>query len=343
MTSTHSTSAPSFGGRAVPAVYVLHENEEWMPPFRAAFEAAGVPLVEWEVTGGSLDLTQEPPQGIFWSRMSASSHTRDHGHAKEYTRAVLDWLEAWGRTVINGHRVLEIEVSKVAQYVKLAAAGFDVPRTVAVFGTADLKERAREFSAPFIVKHNQGGKGLGVTRFDSHHDFHMFLDNGFLEAPVDGVTLVQEYLETAEPHISRAEFVGGQHVYTVNVDTTGGSFQLCPADGCALPEPGAPVVSRFTVRPDGADMTIVERYRAFLAEQGIGIAGIEFLETTDGRLVTYDINTNTNYNPDAEATVDIGGPLAIARFTGRLLHEAYPETAGADIPVAPTGREDAHA
>lgn len=96
-------------------VYALHENPEWWPPFAAAFDAEGVDVEQWLLTGeGELDLGAEPPDGVFWSRMSASAHTRGHVLAKEQTRAVLSWLEGWGRTVVNGRAVLELEMSKVA-------------------------------------------------------------------------------------------------------------------------------------------------------------------------------------------------------------------------------------
>ena len=84
---------------------------------------------------GDLDLDDRPPPGVFWSRVSASSHTRGHPHAKDQARALLGWLESHGRRVVNGGRVLEIEVSKAAQLTALRAAGFDVPRTVAVAGS----------------------------------------------------------------------------------------------------------------------------------------------------------------------------------------------------------------
>lgn len=74
---------------ALPSVYVLHDNPEWIPPLREAFDELGVPLVEWVLEAGSVDLSQAPPEGVFWSRLSASSHTRERAHAKDYARAVL--------------------------------------------------------------------------------------------------------------------------------------------------------------------------------------------------------------------------------------------------------------
>ena len=72
-----------------PAVYILHENPEWFPPLEAAFAAEGVPVREWLLTEGSIDLLAEPPDGVFWSRLSASAHTHGNPESKEYARAVL--------------------------------------------------------------------------------------------------------------------------------------------------------------------------------------------------------------------------------------------------------------
>lgn len=302
-------------------MYVIHENAEWFPPFAAAFEAENVPAEEWLLTEGSIDLNAEPPAGVFWSRLSASAHTRDHAHSKEYGRAVLRWLEAAGRPVVNGSHVLELEVSKAAQHAALQRAGIDVARTVAVFGTGALKERAREFAAPFISKHNQGGKGLGVRRHDSHDEFDAWVDGPEFEPSPDGITLLQENLVATAPFVTRVEFAGGEFVYAVRVDTSAGSFELCPAEACALPgADGVEPEPLFRIREEiTAQHPLVQQYLAFLREAGIAIAGIEFIETVDGRFVTYDVNTNTNYNPDVEAGATVSGPRSIARHLGGIL------------------------
>ena len=296
--------------------YVLHENPEWYPPFAAAFEAAGVEHEQWLLGDGPLDLDAEPPAGVFWSRMSASSHTRDHPYAKDHTRAVLAWLEAHGRRVVNGRRVLELEMSKADQLTALRAAGIDVPRTVAVAGRGALEDVAGRFAAgPFIVKHNQGGKGLGVRLFASVAEFADYLDSPEYEPPVDGITLVQEYVRPAKPFITRVEIVGGELVYAVTADTARGGFELCPADACTVPSE-----SLFALR-EGFDDShpIVGRYLDFARRQGIEIAGFEFIESADGRLVTYDVNTNTNYNPEIEAAAPRSGPGSVAQYLKTLL------------------------
>ena len=52
---------------------------------------------------------------------------------------------------------------------------------------------------------------------------------------------------------------------------------------------------------DGIDPSLRRRYENFLAANGIGVAGIEFIVDAHGTVYTYDVNTNTNYNPEAEA------------------------------------------
>ncbi|MYS23555.1 RimK-like ATP-grasp domain-containing protein [Streptomyces sp. DvalAA-14] len=299
--------------------YVIHENPDWYPPFAAAFEAEGVEHEQWLLGEGVLDLDAEPPQGVFWSRMSASAHTRGHELAKDHTRSVLNWLEAHGRRVVNGRRVLELEMSKVDQLTALRAAGIEVPRTLAVVGRGGLLAAAAKLPLPFIVKHNQGGKGLGVALFDSVDAFADHLAAPDHQAPVDGVTLLQEYLPAAEPRITRVEIVDGAVVYALTADTARGGFELCPADACAI-DGGPDAPSLFALR-EGFDHPVLRQYLDFARQQGIEVAGFEFIETTDGRLVTYDVNTNTNYNPEVEGLAPRSGPRQIARLLKRLIEE----------------------
>lgn len=314
-------------------VYALHENPEWFPPFAQAFAEEGVPLVEWVLTEGTLDLASEPPEGIFWSRISASAHTREHHLSKDYTRAVLSWLESHGRRTVNGRRVLELEMSKVDQLSGLRAAGIEVPRTVAAIGRGQVVAAARELAtAPFVTKHNQGGKGLGVRRFDDVAELERYVDSAEYEEPQDGITLIQEYVLAPEPRITRVEIVGGEFVYAIQADTARGGFQLCPADACeidpetgrAIMPPGATVEPEpgqqlFSLRHDvTAEDPLVQQYLAFARGTGIEVCGIEFIETRDGRRLTYDVNTNTNYNAVVEAQAPVSAPRALARYLGGL-------------------------
>jgi glutathione synthase/RimK-type ligase-like ATP-grasp enzyme len=292
---------------AVDAI-VLHENDEWLPPFRAAFAAAGLVLGEWHLAEGSVDLTQSPPDAVYFSRMSASAHTRGHAHAPALAAAILGWLERHGRTVLNGSRALAFETSKAAQSNALAAAGIAVPATVAAVGAAALVAAAERFARwPLIVKPNCGGKGLGIRRFEDAAGLAAFAaDPAQVAESIDGIWLLQELFQTADGSITRAEFIDGRFHYAVRV-ATGGSFELCPAEACDLDER-----PRFAMTDD-VPADLIRRLEAFLAANGIAIAGVEFARLADGRALVYDINTNTNYNPAAEQAAGVvPGPMRLA-------------------------------
>ena len=115
-------------------IYVIHENAAWLEPLARALDAEGLPWRDWFLDRGVFDLSQPPPEGIFYNRMSASSHTRDHRYAAELTASVLAWLERYNRRVVNGSRALDLEISKARQYAALEAAGIRTPGTVIVAG-----------------------------------------------------------------------------------------------------------------------------------------------------------------------------------------------------------------
>jgi glutathione synthase/RimK-type ligase-like ATP-grasp enzyme len=313
---------------ATPKIHVIHENDAWVEPLRAAFDELELPYDEWFLSEGLLDLSEAPPPGVYYNRMSASSHTRDHRYAAELAGGVLAWLESHGRRVVNDSRALKLEISKIAQYEALRAYGIRTPHTIAAVGRKNIVEAARRMKGPFITKHNRAGKGLGVKLFQSVDALAEHVNGPAFEDSVDGITLIQQYVRAPEPYITRVEFVGGEFLYAVRVDTSLG-FELCPADVCQAGdafcpagEQVAPVSTapRFRIVKDFAN-SIVDAYRRFIAANGIGIAGIELIEDEAGDIYTYDVNTNTNYNSQAEAEAGVYGMRAIAAYLGRELRQ----------------------
>lgn len=315
-------------------IFVIHENEAWIGPLREAFAALGTPHEAWFLDRGLLDLREAPPEGVFYNRMSASSHTRGHTHAPEYAAAVIEWLHRHGRTVVNGRRALQLEVSKVAQYEALAAHGIPTPETIAAIGLETIPEAAARLGYPLILKHNRAGKGLGVQLVLGEAGLREALGRLAVDPdphahPRDGVWLVQRYVRAPEPCITRAEFIGGRFLYAVRVDTSEG-FELCPADQCQV-EPGAacPAVApaeKFRVL-EGFTHPLLPRMEAFLQANDIGVGAVEFVTDAAGRAFVYDVNTNTNYNPEAEHRAGVSGMGAIARHLTDLLARRTPRRA----------------
>lgn len=294
-------------------VYVIHENEAWIEPLRRHLEALGTPYEAWNLVDGIVPIDDEPPLGVFYNRMSASSHTRDHRFSPEYAAVVLSWLEAHGRRLVNDSRALALEINKAAQYQLLKCAGVRTPATIVAVGSRAIMEAAEARpKGPLILKPNRGGKGDGVRLFRDAEELGAYVRSAEYAAPVDGISLVQEYIESPDRSITRAEFIGGRFQYAVRVDTAGG-FELCPADICQIPGTTGPKF-RILDPDDGLEPQVIHAVEAALVANGVEVAGVEFIRDAAGKLYAYDINTNTNYNSDAEAAAGIFGMERIASF-----------------------------
>lgn len=305
-------------------IYIIHENDEWTRHLTARLNELNLPYEAWYLDEGTVDLTSIPPEGVFYNRMSASSHTRDHRFAPELTGAVLDWLEFHGRNVKNGSNALRLELSKVKQYTQLERFGIKVPKTIAAVGKEQIVKAAEQLGVtPFITKHNRAGKGLGVQLFYSIEALHEYLNGPNFEEPVDGITLIQQYIKSPDQSITRVEFIGGEYQYSVRVDTSEG-FELCPADACQIGDLFCPVGEQPKERMkfeivENPRRELISNYLTFLNANGIDVAGIEFIVDEHGDVYTYDVNTNTNYNADAEAKAGHYNMLQLAKYLGSEL------------------------
>ncbi len=298
------------------SVYIIHENEEWIVPLKKNLEEEHTNYYDWNLTKGTVDLTETPPNGVFYNRMSASSFTRGNLHAKDLTAPILAWLEANNRRVINSRRALQLEVSKAEQHIALRQFGLKTPKTIVAVGKEEVIDASYSFNnSPFIIKPNMGGKGHGVRLINSRQELEALLESTSLEElTVDGVILVQEYIPPKDQRIIRMEFIAGKFYYAVQIDT-GGSFELCPADACEIPSNSINKSPEFTIL-EGFSIPEIEKCEAFLAANNIEIAGMEFLQNEAGERFFYDVNTNTNYNAGAEEKNEHGlqGMKRVAGF-----------------------------
>jgi len=303
-------------------IYIIHENDEWVEPLRNELKNINAPFEEWHLGKRNVDHLDQPPQGIFYNRMSASSHTRGHRYAPEHTAVVLNWLEKYKRRVINNSRALALEISKSLQYKELESFGIKTPKTIYCSNKESILKSANIFRKPFITKHNRGGKGLGVKLFDNKKELDSHVSGKDFEPSIDGITLLQEYIDARPKVIIRAEFVNSKFLYAVEVDASEG-FELCPAcpeDQIDVPETQffgdyCPTIgNKFRIIKNYKKNKLIENYEKFIKKNGIEIAGIEYITDQNGIVYTYDINTNTNYNSQAENDSEIKGMKSIAKF-----------------------------
>ena len=131
--------------------YIIHENEAWTKPLESHLNKLEVGYEDWHVEKAKIDLSQSPPEGIFYNRMSASSHVRGHRFAPEYTSVIINWLRSHKRRIINDGNALALEISKSLQYLKLSESGIKTPRSIFCSSKEQLIQSARDFKKPFIA------------------------------------------------------------------------------------------------------------------------------------------------------------------------------------------------
>jgi hypothetical protein len=299
----------------LPTIHILFENPDWLPPLEAGLRSQGFDIQLWKLDSGSIDPLQPPPEGVWINRISPSSHTRGHDQTVGLTRDFLYWLESYGRTVINGSTAFEIEMSKLRQDLVLRRYGILTPRTVLAVGREQLLQQAELFSGAFITKHNQGGKGLGIHKFDNVEGLRAHLDSSDFDAGPESKIILQEYIQSPEPRITRVELVGGRLLYAMYSATTQG-FELCPSDACQLQSDVCPAdgsSDKFSAREMSPDDPLVTQYLRLMHHEGISIAGIEFIEDAQGRRYTYDINGTTNYSGALVRETGVDGMVELAR------------------------------
>jgi hypothetical protein len=305
--------------------YIIHENEEWLIPLRKALEKFDVQYEEWLLDDMTINIDQSPPNGIFFSRMSASNYTRNHLHSNQSSNIILTWLENHNRRVINGTNVLKIEFSKVLQQLLLKQSGFKTPKTIVAVGINKIKEAASNLNVyPMIIKPNQGGKGFGVKLINTINELDEMLEDNLINSSKDNTWLLQEKISTNEEFITRMEFIGGNFIYSLKVFSKN-SFELCPADACEVDlDQFCPVDEINDINnsqpsffiDDDPDKNLAKQLTIFLKKHQIEVAGVEFIRNKDGVPIFYDINTNTNYNLNAEkqSKVNKNGMEEIALF-----------------------------
>lgn len=285
----------------VPDLAILFENEDWQEPLFAVLEGRGLSYQKVDLKAAAFGGDEPPRAKLYFNQASPSAYVRGRPRVVPYTLALLRSLQIQGARVLNGADVFAFELSKSAQVAQLKRLGIDHPRSI-VFNDVEALAQRNDLPFPAMLKPEQGGSGARMHKIDSLDDLRRLLaEQPGLWEP-DQLLLLQEYLpHNSEFGIVRMEFLGGELLYAMRV-VTHGRYNLCPSEhcnpaegegSCAIPkEADAPPVEfhPFHDLPDDAHqvgLRIVESAK-------MDVAGIEYLETPDGRRVFYDINANSN-------------------------------------------------
>jgi hypothetical protein len=112
---------------------------------------------------------------------------------------------------------------------------------------------------------------------------------------VDNVLLLQDYVPARGGTIIRIETLRGRFLYALEVESSGETFDLCPADAC-LAQPGRAAIRMNALLPS-PDIVRAAEQLAHAAHLFVG--GVEvIIDDRDGMPRFYDINAMSNFVAD---------------------------------------------
>jgi glutathione synthase/RimK-type ligase-like ATP-grasp enzyme len=280
---------------------ILFEHPEWQKPLFSALERRGVRFAKLDLKRGAFDPDSAPDAPLYFNQASPSAYVRGNTRAVPLALSLMRSLELGGARVLNGSRAFLLELSKSTQAALMQRLGIAHPRTVA-FNDVDAALAQWGDRWPALLKPEQGGSGARMYLLHSADELVRLLrDRPDLWLP-DNLLTLQEYFEVDPSQgIVRMEFLGGELLYGMRV-ISHGAFNLCPSETCN-PEGGESQCDLPAVTPvkpvefhpyRNVPTTAVEAGKRLVEAGGLDVGGIEYLEATDGRLVFYDINANSN-------------------------------------------------
>ena len=274
-----------------PDLAVLYEHPQWFLPLWAALDRHGIAYEAIRLSDHSFDpASRDIPAPLVLSRVAMSSFLRETQHGIFYAESLFDHWAANGAKVLNGAEVIAIDSSKARQLSLIARLGYAIPETRIVHRREDLLAAAATMRWPLMVKANIGGSGAGITRYASEDELAGSVRDGTVPDSVDSVLLVQDYVPARGGVITRVETLGGRFLYAIEVESGGDSFDLCPADACA--------VSRGPIRMAAVTppAELIEAAEKIARAAGLAVGGVEYLiDDRDGTPRFYDINALSNF------------------------------------------------
>jgi glutathione synthase/RimK-type ligase-like ATP-grasp enzyme len=276
----------------MPDLAILYEHPSWFEPLFAALDARGVDYVRVPLGDHRFDLAAPAPAPVILSRVAMSGFLREPEHPIFYAAALLDHWRRSGATVLNGPEVIAMDSSKARQLSLIAGLGLAIPDTRVVHRVADLPSAAAGMAFPLLVKANIGGSGAGIARYSNPEELVRSVSEGSVPRSIDQVLLLQDYVPARGGTILRIETLGGRFLYALVVESSGDSFDLCPADAC-LAQPGRAAIGMRAVQPPPEILAAAE---AIARAVGLDVGGVEVvIDDRDGVPRFYDINALSNF------------------------------------------------
>jgi len=279
---------------------VLDEHPDWLDPLYSVFDERGVPYEKIDISTFSYNPQLKECLPFYINRLSPSALNRGHESAFAFTLDYITHLESMGARVINGSHTVLIETSKAKQASILSTLNIPQPKTIVLNNITQIEKYISDFQFPILIKPNCGGSGSGIQKFENPDDLKSATDAGEIDIPVNGLFILQEFIQPRDGYIVRLETINGKLAYAMKVFTDG-TFNLCPSDGCDV-DRSTPATDDLGYCPSTTDSDVrFELYRnppsdvvsaveRIVAHAGMECGGIEYTVGKDGQWYIYDIN-----------------------------------------------------
>ncbi|MEO7446535.1 MAG: hypothetical protein ABIU55_13620 [Ferruginibacter sp.] len=293
---------------------IFYEHPEWFKKLFTIMDERGMQYQKIHAAYHSFNPAEtEPDFSVIFNRISSSSYLRDHGQCIFYAKSFIAHAEQMGIPVINGSGSTAIETSKALQLLLLKKLQLSFPKTIIINHVSQLASAAKQLRYPIALKPNIGGAGAGIIKFSTAGALEATLESGTIQLGIDETALVQEFIPARGGHINRVETLNGKFLYALKIFTTGESFNLCPAEICAVPdEPevmgeaciNTAVAKGLKVESFIPEAKIISQVEQIVKEASIDVGGVEYIvDDRNGDILYYDINALSNFIADAENVI----------------------------------------
>lgn len=278
---------------------ILYEHPLWHQPLFDALKRQDVDFLKVDLTCGAFQTKDIPEADVIYNLVSPSAYIRSNLQAIPYAFALCSFMEYDGKTVLNGTSSMKIEMSKSRQIALTKKLNINFPQSI-IFNQLEALDNLR-LDFPLILKPEQGGSGARMYLLNSRQEIEETFQTVQNLWQPDNLMLLQEKLNYDEEiGCIRIEYVNGKMIYAMRI-VSNGTFNLCPSivcnpdDGegiCEIPTKQSKPPSFFAMKEIKQEW--IDIGMKIMNEAGHFSGSIELIECTDGRVVVYDINSNSN-------------------------------------------------
>ncbi len=304
---------------------IFYEHPEWFKKLFIVLDERGISYKKIDAAYSSFNpADDEAEYCVIFNRISSSAYLRNHGQCIFYAKAFIAHAEQMGIPIINGSYSTAIETSKALQMLLLKKLGLLFPKTIIVNHVSQIAGAAKQLCFPLAIKPNIGGAGAGIVKYNTAAQLQDALAAESIQLGIDETALVQEFIPARGGHINRVETLNGKYLYALKIFTSGETFNLCPAEICAVPAAAqdkgemcltTAVARGLKVEAFTPAEEIITQVEAIVEAAGINVGGIEYIiDDRNGDVLFYDINALSNFIADAENVIGFDPFKSLADF-----------------------------